>query len=624
MDNNFPLYLFHQGTNYQAYKYFGCHRVEQSDDWVFRVYAPHAKSVSVVGDFNGWNVSASPMKKLAGGTWEVVISGVKLFDAYKFCITKPDGNNVLKADPYAFHSETNGATASKVYSLDGYDWQDGDYLKKKRKTSVYEKPINIYEVHLGSWRRHADGNVLSYADLADQLVDYVYDMGYTHIELMPIAEFPFDGSWGYQVTGYYSITSRFGTPHDFMYFVDKCHQKGIGVIVDWVPAHFPRDEHGLASFDGTKLYEHDTLEHKSWGTLTFDYSKNEVKSFLVSNAMFMHDIYHVDGLRVDAVASMLYLDYDRRDGEWKPNKYGDNKNLEAIEFLQQTNEAIFKYYPNTMMIAEESTAFPLVSKPVDVGGLGFNFKWNMGWMNDTFDYFRSDPFFRKGCHNKLTFSFFYAFSENFILPVSHDEVVHGKKSLIEKMPGDYKQKFANLRLFFAYMTAHPGKKLVFMGTEFAQFREWNFADSLEWFMLDYPKHRDTQYFVKTLNEFYKKNKALHQIDFSWEGFKWIAADDNIQNVIAFKRIDKKGKELICVFNLGDKERVDYKIGVDEGKYRLVFNTDDVKFGGEGRKHKKTVSAKKVPMHGKDFSISLILPPLTALFLQKTTKREENN
>ena len=624
MDNNFPLYLFHQGTNYQAYKYFGCHRVEQSDDWVFRVYAPHAKSVSVVGDFNGWNVSASPMKKLAGGTWEVVISGVKLFDAYKFCITKPDGNNVLKADPYAFHSETNGATASKVYSLDGYDWQDGDYLKKKRKTSVYEKPINIYEVHLGSWRRHADGNVLSYADLADQLVDYVYDMGYTHIELMPIAEFPFDGSWGYQVTGYYSITSRFGTPHDFMYFVDKCHQKGIGVIVDWVPAHFPRDEHGLASFDGTKLYEHDTLEHKSWGTLTFDYSKNEVKSFLISNAMFMHDIYHVDGLRVDAVASMLYLDYDRRDGEWKPNKYGDNKNLEAIEFLQQTNEAIFKYYPNTMMIAEESTAFPLVSKPVDVGGLGFNFKWNMGWMNDTFDYFRSDPFFRKGCHNKLTFSFFYAFSENFILPVSHDEVVHGKKSLIEKMPGDYKQKFANLRLFFAYMTAHPGKKLVFMGTEFAQFREWNFADSLEWFMLDYPKHRDTQYFVKTLNEFYKKNKALHQIDFSWEGFKWIAADDNIQNVIAFKRIDKKGKELICVFNLGDKERVDYKIGVEQGKYRLVFNTDDVKFGGEGRKHKKTVSAKKVPMHGKDFSISLILPPLTALFLQKTTKREENN
>ena len=624
MDNNFPLYLFHQGTNYQAYKYFGCHRVEQSDDWVFRVYAPHAKSVSVVGDFNGWNVSASPMKKLAGGTWEVVISGVKLFDAYKFCITKPDGNNVLKADPYAFHSETNGATASKVYSLDGYDWQDGDYLKKKRKTSVYEKPINIYEVHLGSWRRHADGNVFSYTDLADQLVDYVCDMGYTHIELMPIAEFPFDGSWGYQVTGYYSITSRFGTPHDFMYFVDKCHQKGIGVIVDWVPAHFPRDEHGLASFDGTKLYEHDTLEHKSWGTLTFDYSKNEVKSFLISNAMFMHDIYHVDGLRVDAVASMLYLDYDRRDGEWKPNKYGDNKNLEAIEFLQQTNEAIFKYYPNTMMIAEESTAFPLVSKPVDVGGLGFNFKWNMGWMNDTFDYFRSDPFFRKGCHNKLTFSFFYAFSENFILPVSHDEVVHGKKSLIEKMPGDYKQKFANLRLFFAYMTAHPGKKLVFMGTEFAQFREWNFADSLEWFMLDYPKHRDTQYFVKTLNEFYKKNKALHQIDFSWEGFEWIAADDNIQNAIAFKRIDKKGKELICVFNLGDKERVDYKIGVDEGKYRLVFNTDDVKFGGEGRKHKKTVSAKKVPMHGKDFSISLILPPLTALFLQKTTKREENN
>lgn len=622
MDNNLPLYLFHQGTNYQAYKFFGCHKADADDKWAFRVYAPNAKAVSVVGDFNSWDSSAAPMKKLVGGVWETVIEGVKVFDAYKYCITKPDGGTVLKADPYAFHSETDGATASKVYCLDGYEWQDGKYLKNRRKGSVLDRPVNIYEVHLGSWRKHADGNSLSYRDLAEQLVDYAVDMGYTHIELMPVAEFPFVGSWGYQVTGYYAITSRFGTPHDFMYFVDRCHEKGLGVIVDWVPAHFPRDEHGLARFDGTKLYEHDTLEHKSWGTLTFDFSKNEVKSFLISNALFMHDVYHIDGLRVDAVASMLYLDYDRRDGEWRPNKYGDNKNLEAIEFLQQLNTAVFKYYPYTMMIAEESTAFPLVSKPVDIGGLGFNFKWNMGWMNDTFDYFRQDPFFRKGCHNKLTFSFFYAFSENFVLPVSHDEVVHGKHSLIEKMPGDYQQKFANLRLFFAYMMAHPGKKLTFMGTEFAQFREWNYTDGLEWFMLEYPKHRDTQYFVKTLNAFYKNNKAMHEVDFDWKGFEWIVADDSVQNVLAFKRKDKDGDEIICVFNLGDMERADYKIGVDEGKYKVVFNTDDVQFGGEGRKYKKTVSARKVPMHGKDDSISLILPPLTALFMKKTAVRRK--
>ncbi len=620
MDNNLPLYLFHQGTNYQSYKFFGCHKTD-GGKWVFRVYAPNAKAVSVVGDFNGWDYGKNPMKRFDGGVWACEIDGVEIYDAYKFCITKPDGGTVLKADPYAFHSETNGATASKVYSLDGYVWKDAKYQKNKRKTEVYQKPINIYEVHLGSWKRHEDGNVMSYRDVADQLAEYASDMGYTHLELMPVAEFPFDGSWGYQITGYYSITSRFGTPHDFMYFVDKCHEKGLGVIIDWVPAHFPRDEHGLANFDGTKLYEHDTLEHKSWGTLTFDYGKNEVKSFLISNAMFMHDVYHVDGLRVDAVASMLYLDYDRRDGEWKPNKYGDNKNLEAIEFFRQLNGAIFKYYPNTMMIAEESTAFPLVSKPADIGGLGFNFKWNMGWMNDTFDYFRQDPFFRKGCHNKLTFSFYYAFSENFILPVSHDEVVHGKHSLIEKMPGDYQQKFANLRLFFAYMMAHPGKKLTFMGTEFAQFREWNFADSLEWFMLDYPKHRDTQNFVRALNKFYKRNKTMHQIDFDWQGFEWIIPDDSVQNVLAFKRKDNDGNELICVFNLGDVERVDYKVGVDEGKYRVVFNSDCVEYGGEGRRYKKTVRAQEFALHGKEHSISLVLPPLTALFLKKSVVRK---
>lgn len=622
MDNNLPLYLFHQGTNYQAYKYFGSHKTEVEGRWVFRVYAPNAKQVSVVGDFNGWDNNAAIMQKSSDGIWEIELDGIKVYDAYKYCVTKPDGSTVLKADPYAFHSETNGQTASKIYCLDGYDWQDANYQKKKRKTNVMEKPVNIYEVHLGSWKKYEDGNPLSYRDLAEELVDYVADMGYTHIEVMPVAEFPFEGSWGYQVTGFYSITSRFGTPHDFMYFVDKCHAKGIGVIVDWVPAHFPRDEHGLANFDGTKLYEHDLLEHKSWGTLTFDYGKNEVKSFLISNAMFFHDMYHVDGLRVDAVASMLYLDYDRRDGEWRANKYGDNKNLEAIEFLQQANSAIFKYYPNTMMIAEESTAFPLVSKPVDIGGLGFNFKWNMGWMHDTFDYFAQDPFFRKGCHNKLTFSFYYAFSENFVLPVSHDEVVHGKRSLVEKMPGDYQQKFANLRLFFAYMMAHPGKKLTFMGTEFAQFREWNFADGLEWFMLDYQKHRDTKYFVKCLNEFYKKNKALYQIDFDWQGFEWIIPDDHIQNVLAFKRKDKDGKEVICIFNLGNTQRVDYKVGVDAGQYKVVFNTDDVKFGGEGKKYKKSVVARKIPMHGKDTSISLILPPLTGLYLKKVERRKE--
>ena len=614
MDNNFPLYLFHQGTNYQAYKYFGCHRVEQSDDWVFRVYAPHAKSVSVVGDFNGWNVSASPMKKLAGGTWEVVISGVKLFDAYKFCITKPDGNNVLKADPYAFHSETNGATASKVYSLDGYDWQDGDYLKKKRKTSVYEKPINIYEVHLGSWRRHADGNVLSYADLADQLVDYVYDMGYTHIELMPIAEFPFDGSWGYQVTGYYSITSRFGTPHDFMYFVDKCHQKGIGVIVDWVPAHFPRDEHGLASFDGTKLYEHDTLEHKSWGTLTFDYSKNEVKSFLISNAMFMHDIYHVDGLRVDAVASMLYLDYDRRGGEWRPNKYGGNYNLEAIAFLQDMNKTVLSRFPRAFTVAEESTAFPMVTMPPSSGGLGFNFKWNMGWMNDILDYVATDPFFRKGNHNKLTFGISYAFSENYILPFSHDEVVHGKCSMLSKLPGDYKEKFRALKALYAYQYAHPGKKLNFMGNEIAQFIEWNFERPLDWFLLDYSSHRGVQSFVRKLNEVYKKYPALYELDNSYDGFKWLVVDDNVQNVVAFYREASNGDRVVAIVNFSEVTRNNYTFGVpDKGRYRVILNSNDRAFEGDTA-IKSVYRTKQKPSHGFKQSLTIDLEGNTALYL----------
>ncbi|MBQ8426564.1 MAG: 1,4-alpha-glucan branching protein GlgB, partial [Clostridia bacterium] len=472
-DQNLPLYLFHQGTNYNAYEYMGAHFacVDGVDGVVFRTWAPNAKSVSVVGDFNNWNINENLMHKISDGVFETFVAGLKNYDCYKYAIT--NHKTVLKADPYAFHSETPPATASKIYDLDGYVWQDGSYLSNKQPP--YSQPMNIYEVNLASWKRKDNGDYYTYRELARELVRYVVNAGYTHVEFMPVSEYPFDGSWGYQVTGHYAITSRFGTPKDFMYLVDKFHQNGIGVIIDWVPAHFPKDEHGLYEYDGTPCYENqgwDRKENKTWGTRLFDLGRNEVQSFLISNANFLFKKYHIDGLRVDAVASMLYLDYDKKDGEWIPNEYGGNYNIQAIEFFKKLNTVIFERYPNALMIAEESTAFSMVTKPVSEGGLGFNYKWNMGWMHDSLSYVECDPYFRCGCHDKLTFSMCYAFSENFVLPISHDEVVHGKKSLLDKMHGDVFDKFSTLRTYMAYMFAHPGKKLSFMGNEYGQFKEW--------------------------------------------------------------------------------------------------------------------------------------------------------
>lgn len=627
--NDVPLYLFHQGQNAKTYDFLGSHRSGR-DGVVFRVWAPHAAAVSVVGDFNEWDIEADPMKKLEdNAVWECKIKGIKQFDNYKYCITTPSGELRYKADPYGFHAETRPETASKFYDIDGYEWKDEKWMAERKSVNIYESPVNIYEVHAGSWKQHEDGNFLSYRQLADELTKYVKDMGYTHIELLPICEHPFDGSWGYQVTGYFAPTSRYGEPKDFMYFVDKCHREGIGVILDWVPAHFPKDAHGLFEFDGQCCYEYEDIrkgEHLQWGTKIFDYGRNEVRSFLSSSAMFWLEKYHVDGLRVDAVASMLYLDYGRNDGEWIANKNGGRENLEAVQFLQNLNVLIFREHPDVMMIAEESTSWPLVSKPVCDGGLGFNFKWNMGWMNDCLKYFSMDGIYRKFNHNCLTFSFFYAFSENFVLPISHDEVVHGKCSMIGKMPGEYDEKFAGLRAFYAYMTAHPGKKLLFMGQEFAQFIEWNYKQGLDWLLLDYEKHAQMQSYVRTLNTIYKKQSPLWQIDYDWEGFNWISNDDIDNSVISFRRIDKNKKEIIAVCNFTNVERSGYRIGVPRaGTYKVILNTDDESFGGSGKGTAVKVKSEKVPMHGFKNSIVLDLAGLSVIYLtppaqRKTTKK----
>lgn len=622
-ENDVPLYLFHEGSNSNAYEYFGSHR-KNKNTVVFRVWAPDAKNVSVTGDFNDWSETENPMKPLknSGGVWEAEIKNIKPYDMYKYCITAADGRTLMKCDPYGFHMETRPGTATKYYEIDDcYEWHDEKWVEGRNGKNIYESPVNIYEIHAGSWKQYDDGNFYSYRALADALVPYVKKMGYTHIEFMPLTEYPFDGSWGYQVTGYFAATSRYGEPKDLMYLVDKCHENGIGVILDWVPAHFPKDANGLYEFDGGPLYEYSDPrkgEHYGWGTRVFDFGKNEVRSFLMSSASFWLKKYHLDGIRIDAVTSMLYLDYDRKDGEWVPNKNGGNENLEAVEFLQKLNENIFRDFPYAMMIAEESTSWPMVTKPAFSGGLGFNFKWNMGWMNDILRYFSLDGFFRKYNHDCITFSMFYAFSENFVLPISHDEVVHGKKSLIDKMPGSYDEKFAGVRAFLGYMMAHPGKKLMFMGQEFGQFIEWNYEKGLDWLLLDYPKHRALQNYFKKINEFYKANPAFWQIDYSWEGFSWISSDDKDNSVIAFRRIDEKGKEIIVVCNFTNVERCDYRIGIPKkGAYKIVFNSDDVDFGGEGKGNKGKLKTESINMHGFEQSISLDLPPMSAIYIKKT-------
>lgn len=615
------IYSFKKGTNYECQKFLGSRLCQVGGEagTLFRVWAPRAKAVSVVGDFNRWMPAAHPMQNVSKtGVWQCFIAGIKLYDIYKYCVTTPDDELVFKADPYATHTETRPSNCSKVYDLTGYTWRDDKWERAKAKKNPVFGPMNIYEVHAGSWKLHDDGNPYSYKDLADTLIPYVKEMGYTHIEFMPLTEYPYDGSWGYQCTGYFAPTSRYGTPHDLMYLVDECHKNGIGVIMDWVPAHFPKDEFGLYKFDGTNCYEDQNplrAEHREWGTMVFDYGRPEVQCFLISSALFWLQTYHIDGLRVDAVASMLYLDYNRKDGEWQPNTGGGKENLEAIDLLKKLNTSVFKRHPGALMIAEESTSWPLVSAPVHSGGLGFNFKWNMGWMNDTLGYMQMDPLFRAGSHEKLTFSFFYAFSENFVLPISHDEVVHGKKSMIDKMPGEYDDKFAELRTFYGYMMGHPGKKLLFMGQEFAQFQEWSEARELDWMLLGYERHEQMRQWTKALNHLYAQSAVFWEKDYSWEGFQWIVPDDASQNVIVFLRRDAAGNGIVVCCNFAPVQRDDYRFGVPvAGAYTQMLCSDEARFGGSGVTNGKR---KSVPegMHGFDQYISVTLPPLSAVYFK---------
>ena len=621
--SEFDLYLFHQGTNYHAQEMLGAHFIERDGrrGVRFAVWAPNAKSVSVVGGFNNWDANAQPMQRIRDGEiWETFVEGLGEGEIYKYAIEPQwGGPRIMKADPYGFYAEKKPQTASRTYDLNHYEWKDAAWQERKTRESSYERPMLTYEVHAGSWRRTLEGEYLSYRDMADQLIGYVKEMHYTHIEFMPLCEHPYDGSWGYQATGYFAVTSRYGTPDDFRYLVDTAHANGIGIIMDWVPGHFCKDEQGLRHFDGRNLYESDNeqrAENWEWGTTNFDYGRTEVQSFLISNALFWFEEFHIDGLRIDAVANMLYLNYGRKDGEWQPNKYGDTGNLEAMEFLKKLNETIFKYHPQALMIAEESTSWPLISKPVYMGGMGFNYKWNMGWMNDMLDYVSLDPIYRKWNQDKLTFSLMYAFSENFVLPLSHDEVVHGKCSLISKMPGDYWQKFAGLRGFFGYWLAHPGKKLLFMGGEFGQFIEWNFDDSLDWHLVEqYPMHTKMLAYSKALNKFYVDNKALWQVDFDWNGFQWIDCNDNENSIVALvRRADERSDFIVCVHNFTPEVRRGYRIGVPtKGTYVEVFNSDLEEYGGSGVMNAGDIVSEDYAFHGRDQSIVITVPPLAATF-----------
>lgn len=621
------LELFCDGDSVRAGEFFGAHLVNRDgrDGVVFRVWAPNAQRVSVVGSFNNWNKTSNYMYKIGNGSWEAFIEGIKTYDVYKYCIETPWFEKFLKSDPFAFHTETRPDNASIVYNIAEYVWNDASWFDYRSKCSGVKFPMNIYEIHAGSWRKYPDGNFFNYRKLADELVPYLKEMHYTHVQLMPITEYPFDGSWGFQTTGYFAPTSRYGTPADFMYLVDKLHQENIGVILDWVPSNFPKDPYGLVKFDGTFLYESDDPckgERPSWGTCLFDFSKNEVISFLVSSAMFWIEKFHIDGLRVGALSSMLYLDYGKEDGEWTANQYGGKENLEAINFIKHLNTAVHMFHPDVLMFAEENTSWPKLSHPVEEGGLGFDYKWNMGWMNDMLHYMSLNPLWRPFNHDNLTYSFFYAFSEHFLLPISHDEVSHGKGSLINKMPGEYDDKFSAVRAFITYMYAHPGKKLVFMGTEIGQFDEWDADSGIQWDLLSFEKHSALKRFFCDLNKFYLENKPLYELDVIWKGFDWIHHDDYTNSVIAFKRTDSDGNEIIAVCNFQPVKHDKYYIGVPKyGLYSEVFNSDAKEYGGTGILNGSEIMPEMMKIHGCNQGLPLALPPLSVIYLKCTGELE---
>lgn len=615
-------YVFGQGTHYDIYKKLGAHPCKKGkkDGVFFAVWAPNAKEVYVIGEFNGWNESASPMERLGeGGIYATFVEGVKEGQMYKYMLVLPNGARLYKADPYANYAEMRPGTASKVYDLNHFKWTDKKWMTDREKKDMNKEPMAIYECHIGSWMKHPDGTedgFYNYREFADRMIEYLKEMPYTHVELMGIAEFPFDGSWGYQVTGYYAPTSRYGTPDDFRYLIDLFHKNNIGVILDWVPAHFPRDAHGLCEFDGTCLYEHPDKrlgEHPDWGTKIFNYSKNEVRNFLIANALFWIREFHVDGLRVDAVASMLYLDYGKQDGQWVANKYGGNENLDAIEFFKHLNSVIHGGYPGVMTIAEESTAWPKVTAPPEDGGLGFSFKWNMGWMHDFCEYMKLDPYFRKNNHYAMTFAMSYNNSENYILPLSHDEVVHLKCSMVNKMPGYPVDKYANLRVGYGYMIGHSGKKLLFMGQDFGQEREWSETRELDWFLLGEEQNKGMQEYVKELLAIYRRYPAMYSIDNDWAGFEWLNADDADHSVYSFYRKDETGKNnIMFVLNMTPMKWENYKVGVPKKKkYRLLLNSDEKRFGGNGSEIPAEIMAVKEPCNFKDYSITFDLAPYTA-------------
>ena len=615
------LEVFHTGDSVRAYDFLGAHLVNRNDKngVVFRVWAPTARSVSVAGDFNNWNNEANYMYNIGYGVWEVFVEGVKQFCTYKYCIESEYGDRLMKADPYAFHAQTRPGQASVVYDIESYSWNDSEWFNKCKENNISSSPMNIYEIHAGSWRKYPDGNFFNYQKLADELIPYLKEMHYTHVQLMPIMEYPYDGSWGFQTTGYYAPTSRYGTPSDFMAFVDKLHGEGIGVILDWVPSNFPTDDFGLARFDGSPLYESNdpkTSKRDSWGTCLFNYARFEVTSFLVSCAMFWLDKYHIDGLRIGALSSMLYLDYGKSEGEWEPNKFGGKENLDAVDFVKRLNTAVHMYHPDVMMFAEENTSWPKLTHKIEDGGLGFDFKWNMGWMNDMLHYMSLNSMWRPFNHDSLTFSFYYAFSEKFLLPISHDEVSHGKGSLIKQMPGKYDEQFAGVRAFITYMYAHPGKKLVFMGTEIGQFDEWNHEEAIQWDLLEFEKHKKLRTFFKELNKFYLDCKPLYELDTVWKGFDWIHHDDYTNSVIAFKRTDKNGDEIVSVCNFQPIRRDEYCIGVPKyGLYDEVFNSDEERFGGSGVVNGNNIKTEVMKIHGFDQGLSLTLPPLSVIYLR---------